>query len=80
MNYMYLILIYIILVLCNFSWYYFTLEGSILSPYKEHKKPKIIPSLVSYLIFYIPIIIIFYIINKEKLIHINNMLKILCKK
>ena len=76
----YLILIVIILV--QFSWYYFTLPGSRLSPNKKHPKPSVKTALTSYLTYVIPMFIGIYYLNvKDKNCAIaNTYVELICKK
>jgi ammonia channel protein AmtB len=60
-----LYLVLVIIILVQFSWYYFTLPGSRLSPNKKHPQASIKTALVSYLTYVIPMIIAIYYLNSK---------------
>lgn len=80
-KYLYIIIVGVYLV--QFLWYHVTLPGSYLSPEKnKHPKPSIKTSLISYLIYLLPMLTgLYFLSSKDQNCQALNMyVNAVCKK
>ena len=76
------IVMLLITILVQFTWYYATLPGSIVLSNKKKPKPSIKSAAISYLTYAIPLFIAFYYLNSKGkyCVIANTYVDLFCKK